>query len=45
MFCEEGMIIIEARSAISTPQNTKQLASMKTESNLRRLTNIAQTEG
>jgi hypothetical protein len=30
MLCEEGMTTIEARSAFSIPQNTKQVAPTKT---------------
>jgi hypothetical protein len=35
MFCEENMIIIEARSALSIPQNTKQSTLAKTQNNTR----------
>ncbi len=31
MLCEEGMIITEVRSALSIPQNTKQIVSTKTQ--------------
>jgi hypothetical protein len=34
MLCEEGMIIVEARSALSIPQSTKQTTLMKTQSNI-----------
>jgi hypothetical protein len=30
MLCEEGMTTIEARSALSVPQSTKQVAPTKT---------------
>jgi len=33
MWCEKGMIIIKARSALSIPQNTKQVVVPKTEGN------------
>jgi hypothetical protein len=36
MLCEEGMITTEARSALSIPKNTKQVVSMKTQSNVRK---------
>ncbi len=32
MLCEEGMTIVETRSALSIPQSTKQVASIKTQS-------------
>ncbi len=34
MLCEKGMIIVEARSALLVPQNTKQVAPTKTNSNI-----------
>ncbi len=34
MLCEEGMTVAEARSALLVPQNTKQVAPIKTESNI-----------
>ncbi len=37
MFCEENMIIIEARSALSIPQNTKQSTLAKTQNNTRQI--------
>jgi hypothetical protein len=30
MLCEEGMTIAKIRSALSVPQSTKQIASVKT---------------
>ncbi len=35
MLCEESMTTIEARSALSVPQSTKQVAPTKTQSNTR----------
>jgi hypothetical protein len=37
MLCEEGMTIIEARSALLVPQSTKLAASTKIESNVRKI--------
>jgi hypothetical protein len=37
MLCEEGMIIIETRSALSVPQNTKQATPAKTQNNKRKI--------
>ncbi len=37
MLCEEGMTTIEARSALSIPQSTKQAAQPKTQSNIRKI--------
>ncbi len=34
MLCEEGMIITQARSAFLVPRNTKQIALIKTYSNI-----------
>ncbi len=44
MLCEECMNIIKARSALSIPQGTKQIAQVKKESNTKK-TNIAQIMG
>jgi len=37
MLCEEDMTIVEARSALSVPQNTKWATLAKTESNTRKI--------
>jgi hypothetical protein len=36
MLCEESMTIVEARNALSIPQNTKQTTLAKTQSNTRK---------
>jgi hypothetical protein len=45
MLCEEGMTIVEARSAFSVPQSTKQQHQGKHRVIQGRLTNIAQIMG
>ncbi len=37
MLCEEKVTIAEARSALSVPQNTKQVAPLKTHNNIRKI--------
>jgi hypothetical protein len=37
MLCEEGMTIVEARSALPVPQSTKHVAPMKTHNNTRKI--------
>jgi hypothetical protein len=37
MLCEKGMTTIEARSALSVPQSTKQVVPTKTQSNTRKI--------
>ncbi len=37
MLCEKGMIIVEARNALSVPQNIKQAAPQKTQNNTRKI--------
>jgi hypothetical protein len=45
MLCEKYMIIVEAKNALSIPQSIKQAVPTKTQSNIGRLTNIAQIVG
>ncbi len=45
MLCDEGMTTVEIKKSLLVPQNTKQVASTKTQSNTRRLTNITQIVG
>ncbi len=37
MLCEEGMITIEAKSALLLPQNIKQVVLVKTQSNTKKI--------
>jgi hypothetical protein len=45
MLYKEGMTTIKARSALSIPLNIKHVAPTKTQSNIRKSTNIAQIVG